>query len=140
MKYTRGVLKKFGIDKAKPIKTPMGTNGHFDLNIGGTSVDQKVYRSMIEYLLYLCAFMSDIMLSVCMCAWFQVAPKDYHLRPIKRIMRYLILISKLSLWYPKGLILSSLDIWMPIIPDAKWIGRVPLGHINSLDDRLSLGL
>jgi hypothetical protein len=68
MKYTRGVLKKFGIDKAKPIKTPMGTNGHFDLNIGGTSVDQKVYRSMIEYLLYLCAFMSDIMLSVCMCA------------------------------------------------------------------------
>jgi hypothetical protein len=68
MKYTRGVLKKFGIDKEKPIKTPMGTNGHFDLNIGGTSVDQKVYRSMIEYLLYLCAFMSDIMLSVCMCA------------------------------------------------------------------------
>jgi hypothetical protein len=140
MKYTRGVLKKFGIDKAKPIKTPMGTNGHFDLNIGGTSVDQKVYRSMIEYLLYLCAFMSDIMLSVCICAWFQVAPKDYHLRPIKRIMRYLILIPNLSVWYPKGLILSSLDIWMPIIPDAKWIGRVPLGHINSLNDPLSLGI
>jgi hypothetical protein len=33
---------------AKPIKTHMGTNGHLDLNIGGKSVDQKVYRSMIE--------------------------------------------------------------------------------------------
>jgi hypothetical protein len=29
---------------------------------------------------------------------------------------------------------------MPIIPDAKWIGRVPLGHVNFLDGPLSLGL
>jgi hypothetical protein len=32
---------------AKPIKTLMGTNGHLDLDIGGKSVDQKVYGSMI---------------------------------------------------------------------------------------------
>jgi hypothetical protein len=29
---------------------------------------------------------------------------------------------------------------MPIIPDARWIGRVPPGHVNSLDGLLSLGL
>jgi hypothetical protein len=29
---------------------------------------------------------------------------------------------------------------MPIIPDAKWIGRVPLGHVNSLEGHLSLSL
>jgi hypothetical protein len=29
---------------------------------------------------------------------------------------------------------------MPIMPDAKWIGRVPLRHVNSLDGPLSLGL
>jgi hypothetical protein len=29
---------------------------------------------------------------------------------------------------------------MSIMSDAKWIGRVPLGHVNSLDDPLSLGL
>jgi hypothetical protein len=40
-KYTLDLLKKFGIDKAKPIKTPMGTNGHLDLDMGGKSVDQK---------------------------------------------------------------------------------------------------
>ena len=40
---------------AKPIKTPMGTNGHLDLDTGGKSVDQKVYRSMIGSLLYLLA-------------------------------------------------------------------------------------
>jgi hypothetical protein len=32
---------------AKPIKTPMGTNGHLDLDTRGKSADQKVYRSMI---------------------------------------------------------------------------------------------
>jgi hypothetical protein len=76
MKYTHDILKKFGMDKAKPIKTLMGTNGHFDLDLGGTSVDQKVYCSMIGSLFYLCASSPNIMLSVCMCARFQAAPKD----------------------------------------------------------------
>jgi hypothetical protein len=102
MKYTHDILKKFGMDKAKPIKTPMGTNGHLDLDLGGTSVDQKVYRSMIGSLLYLCASRPDIMLNVCMCARFQATPKDCHLRAVKRIMRYLVLTHNLGLWYPKG--------------------------------------
>jgi hypothetical protein len=29
---------------------------------------------------------------------------------------------------------------MPIMPDVKWIGRVPLRHVNSLDGPLSLGI
>jgi hypothetical protein len=102
MKYTRDILKKFGMDKAKSIKTPMDTNGHLDLNLGGTSVDQKVYRFMIESLLYLCTSRPNIILSVCMCARFQAAPKDYYLKAVKRIIRYLVLIPNLGLWYPKG--------------------------------------
>jgi hypothetical protein len=101
-KYTHDILKKFGMDNTKPIKTPMGTNGHLDLDLGGTSIDQKVYRSMIGSLLYLCACRHDIILSVCMCARFQVIPKDYYLRVVKRITRYLILTPNLGLWYPKG--------------------------------------
>jgi hypothetical protein len=76
MKYTRDILKKFGMDKAKPIKISMGTNGQPALDMGGTSVDQKVYRSMIRSLLYLCAFRPDIMFSVCMYARFQATPTD----------------------------------------------------------------
>jgi hypothetical protein len=70
MKYTRDILKKFDMDKAKSIKTFMDTNGHLDLDLGGTSIDQKVYHFMIGSLLYLYAARSDIMLSVCMCARF----------------------------------------------------------------------
>ena len=46
-KYTNDMLKKFDKDKAKPIKIPMPTNGHLDLDQGGKDVNQKVYCSMI---------------------------------------------------------------------------------------------
>jgi hypothetical protein len=87
-KYAHDLLKKFGMDNAKPIKSPMGTNGHLDFDMGGKSIDQKVYHSMIGSLLYLCASRPDIMLSVCMYARFQATPKECHLRVVKRIMRY----------------------------------------------------
>ena len=70
------MLKKSEMADAKPIKTPMAVNGHLDLNEDGKSVDQKVYRSMIGSLLYLCASRPDIMLSVCMCSRFQANPKE----------------------------------------------------------------
>jgi hypothetical protein len=57
---------------------------------------------MIGSLLYLYASRPDIMLSVCMCAIFQVTPKDCQLRAVKRIMRYLVLTPNLGLWYLKG--------------------------------------
>jgi hypothetical protein len=101
-KYTSDLVKKFGMDKAKPVKTPVGTNGNLDLDMDGKSVDQKAYRSMIGSFLYLCASRPDIMLSMCWCARFQAAPKEYHLRAIKRILRYLVLTPYLGLWYPMG--------------------------------------
>jgi hypothetical protein len=79
----------------------MVTNRYLDLDLGGTSVDQKVYHSIIGSLLYLCASRHNIMLSVCMCARFQAAPKDCHLRAVKRIMMYLVLRPILGPWYPK---------------------------------------
>uniref|UniRef100_I1QWR4 Reverse transcriptase Ty1/copia-type domain-containing protein n=1 Tax=Oryza glaberrima TaxID=4538 RepID=I1QWR4_ORYGL len=101
-KYLKDMLKKFGMENAKPIHTPMPSNGHLDLNEQGKDVDQKVYRSIIGSLLYLCASRPDIMLNVCMCARFQAAPKECHFVAVKRILRYLVHTPNLGLWYPKG--------------------------------------
>jgi hypothetical protein len=106
-KYTQDLLKRFGMKDAKPTKTPMGTDGHLDLNKGGKSVDQKAYRLMIVSLLHLCASRPDIMLSVCMCARFQSDPKECHLVAVKRILRYLVSTPCFEIWYPKG---SSFDL------------------------------
>jgi hypothetical protein len=38
-KYTQDLLKRFGMKDAKPAKTPMGTDGHVDLNKGVLKVN-----------------------------------------------------------------------------------------------------
>jgi hypothetical protein len=80
----------------------MPTKVQLDLGEGEKPVDQKVYRSMIGSLLYLCASRPDIMLSVGLCAHFQSAPKEFHFVAVKWILRYLIHTPTLGLWYPKG--------------------------------------
>jgi hypothetical protein len=47
------------------------------------------------------------MLSVYMCARFQANPMEFHLRAVKRIMRYLVYTPKFGLWFPKG---STFDL------------------------------
>jgi hypothetical protein len=37
--YTKDLLKRFKMEKCKPIKTPMPTNGHLDLDERGNPVD-----------------------------------------------------------------------------------------------------
>jgi hypothetical protein len=101
-KYTKDLLKRFNMEKCKPMKTPMPTNGHLDLDEGGNLVDQTLYHSMIGSLLYLTTSRPDIMFSVCMCARFQANPKKSHLRNVKRILRYLKHTPSVDLWYSKG--------------------------------------
>jgi len=70
-KYTRELIKRFGLEDAKLIKTPMATITKLNNDEQGINVDIKLYRSMIDSLLYLTASRLDIMFSVCLCARFQ---------------------------------------------------------------------
>jgi hypothetical protein len=88
-KYIKVILKMFGMNEAKPISTPMGTNGNLDSDASGNMVDLKLYRSIIGSLLYVTASRPDVMLSVCMCARFQALPRESYLKVTKRIWRYL---------------------------------------------------
>ena len=91
------------MDECKPIKTPMPSNGHLDLDERDKMVDQTLYRSMIGSLLYLIASRPDIMFSVCMFARFQASPKEAHLVAVKRILRYLNTHQALVFGIPKEL-------------------------------------
>nr|GEX05880.1 retrotransposon protein, putative, Ty3-gypsy subclass [Tanacetum cinerariifolium] len=65
-------------------------------------VDSTKYRGMIGSLLYLTAIRPDIKFSVCLCVYFQEAPKTSLLEAVKRIFRYIKGTTHLGLWYPKG--------------------------------------
>ena len=47
-KYIEDMLKKFEMDDAKAVSTPIGTNGNLDNDASGNMVDQKMYQSMID--------------------------------------------------------------------------------------------
>ncbi|GJR14652.1 retrovirus-related pol polyprotein from transposon TNT 1-94 [Tanacetum coccineum] len=101
-KYIKEMLKKFGLEDSKPMKTPMSSDTKLTKDEECESVDSTKYRGMIGSLLYLMASRPDIMFSVCLCARFQEAPKTSHLEAVKRIFRYIKGTTHLGLWYPKG--------------------------------------
>ncbi|GJX81268.1 retrovirus-related pol polyprotein from transposon TNT 1-94 [Tanacetum coccineum] len=101
-KYIKEMLKKFGLEDSKPMKTPMSSDTKLTKDEECESVDSTKYRGMIGSLLYLTASRPDIMFSVCLCARFQEAPKTSHLEAVKRIFRYIKGTMHLGLWYPKG--------------------------------------
>jgi hypothetical protein len=99
-KYVNDILNKFGFKDAKVASTPMETHKSLTADLEGEDVDVHLYRSMIGSLMYLTASRPDIMFSVCVCARFQVRPKQSHLQAVKRIFRYLKGQPRLGLWYP----------------------------------------
>ncbi|GJW13057.1 retrovirus-related pol polyprotein from transposon TNT 1-94 [Tanacetum coccineum] len=96
------MLKKFGLEDSKPMKTPMSSDTKLTKDEECESVDSTKYRGMIVSLLYLTISRPNIMFSVCLCARFQEAPKTSHLEAVKRIFRYIKGTTHLGLWYPKG--------------------------------------
>ena len=52
-KYTKNLVKKFGLETSKYLKTHIGTNDKLSKDDNGVSVDPTLFRSMIGSLLYL---------------------------------------------------------------------------------------
>ncbi|GJY54736.1 hypothetical protein Tco_0446400 [Tanacetum coccineum] len=96
------MLKKFGLEESKPMKTPMSSDTKLMKYKECELVDSTKYRGMICSLLYLTTSRPDIMFSVYLCARFQEAPKTSHIEAVKRIFRYIKGTTHLGLWYPKG--------------------------------------
>ncbi|KAI3458659.1 hypothetical protein Pfo_015322 [Paulownia fortunei] len=77
-KYAKNLVKRFGLENIKPLKTP----------IGQMKIEPSLYRSMKGSLLYLTASRPDICFSVGVCARYQASPKESHLSAVKCIIRF----------------------------------------------------
>ena len=67
-KYASNLVKKFGLESASFVRTPMSPNVKLTVDLLGRSVDSSLYRSMIGSLLYLTTSSSDISYNVGVCA------------------------------------------------------------------------
>ena len=71
-KYVKELLKRFGMDSAKPIDTRISPSTRLVMDDGSPSVEEKFYRGVIiGSLPYLTASRPDIVFSVGLCARFQ---------------------------------------------------------------------
>ena len=89
--YAVDILKKFGLDDAKPVQTPVDTS--ITLTPGKSDdacVDQKLFQSAVGSLLYLSiATRPDVTYAVSNVAKFCAKPTQQHWLAVKRIFRYL---------------------------------------------------
>ncbi|CAM8987027.1 unnamed protein product [Rhodiola kirilowii] len=98
-KYDRKLIK-FDLEKAAHKRTPAATHVKITKDEAGTSVDQTLYMSMIESLLYLTTSRPDIAHAVGVYARYQANPKE-SLMNVKRIIKYVRGTTNYGLWYTK---------------------------------------
>ena len=100
-KYAKNLMKKFDLESASSVRTPMSPNVKLTIDLLGKSVDSSLYRSMIGSLLYLTSSRLDISYSVGVCARYQANPKESHMISLKRIIKYIKTTADFGVWYSK---------------------------------------
>ena len=99
-KHVHDLLIKFDLNYCTSAKTPMVTATKLEINVKESKVDISSYRGIVGSLLYLTSSRPGIIFVTCLCARFQVDPKESHLIAIKIIFRYLKGTPNLRIWYP----------------------------------------
>jgi hypothetical protein len=111
------------MEDSKPMNNPMVTICKLSLEYDSPKVDQTMYRSMVGILLYSTTTRPNIMQVVGLIGRFISAPKETHLKVVKRIFIYLKGTLELGLWYPKdkyfNLVAYTDENWASSIDDRK---------------------
>ena len=94
-------MKKFGLESASSVRTPMSQNVKLIVDLLGKNVDSSLYRSMIGSILYLIARKPDYSYSVGVCARYQSNPKESHMIALKRIIKYVKTTADFGVRYSK---------------------------------------
>ena len=96
-------MKKFGLESASFVRTPMSPNVKLTVDLLSKSVDSSLFRNMIGSLFYLTSSRLDISYSVGMCARYQANPKKFHMIALRRIIKYVKTTSDFGVWYNKDI-------------------------------------
>ena len=101
--FTEAILQKYGMDEAKPVKTPVSVNAKLKSSEDSELVDQNLNQSAVGSLLYLAMrTRPDIAFAVSNVARYCSNPTKSHWTAVKRIFRYLRGTTHLGLLYGKS--------------------------------------
>ncbi|KAK6142115.1 hypothetical protein DH2020_006983 [Rehmannia glutinosa] len=101
-KYSKDLLKKFGMIGCKPISTPMEPNSKMCAHEGKDLEDTTMYRQLVGSLIYLTLTRPDISFSVGVMSRYMQNPKKTHLEAVRRILRYMKSTLDYGILYKRG--------------------------------------
>ena len=101
-KYSKDLLKKFGMLNCKPISTPMESNAKMCAHEGKDVEDATMYRQLVGSLIYLTLTRPDISFAVGVMSRYMQSPKKTHLESVRRILRYVKSTLGHGIMYKKG--------------------------------------
>lgn len=122
--YAKEVLKKFKMEDANPVGTPMECGSKLSKHEKGENMDPTLYKSLVGSLRYLTCTRPDILYVVGVVSRYMEAPTTTHFKAAKRILRYIKGTTNFGLHY-----YSSNNYNIVGYSDSDWSG--------DLDDRKS---
>ncbi|KAK2965409.1 hypothetical protein RJ640_001486 [Escallonia rubra] len=122
--YAKEILKKFKMDDANPVSTPVECGVKLSKKYVGEKVDPTFFKSLVGSLRYLTCTRPDILFGVGLISHYMEAPTMTHMKAAKRILRYLKGTIEFGLFYS-----PSNNFKLSVYCDSDWAG--------DLDDRKS---
>ncbi|CAJ2633694.1 unnamed protein product [Trifolium pratense] len=122
--YAKEVLKKFKMDDANPVSTPMECGIKLSKHGEGETVNPSLFKSLVGSLRYLTCTRPDILYAVGVVSRYMEHPRTTHLKAAKRILRYI-----------KGT--TNLGLYYSVSDDYKLVGYSDSDWGGDVDDRKS---
>ncbi|XP_060175305.1 uncharacterized mitochondrial protein AtMg00810-like [Lycium barbarum] len=101
-KYSRDLLKKFGMLECKPIATPIEPNAEMCAHEGKDLEDVTMYQQLVGSLINLTQTRPDISFVVGVKSRYMHNPKKHHMEAVRRMLRYIKSTIDYGLLYKKG--------------------------------------
>eukprot|EP00253_Pinus_taeda_P031026 PITA_31026 len=98
-KYANEILRRFHMEKCKPMQTPLAGNWRTEAATSREVVEATVYRQLVGSLMYLMNTRPDLCYVVNQLSQTMVQPTKMFWKATKHVLRYLKGTSQYGLWY-----------------------------------------
>eukprot|EP00253_Pinus_taeda_P015649 PITA_15649 len=98
-KYANEILKRFHLEKCKPMQTPLAGNWRKEDATSGEVVESTVYRRLVGSLMYLVSTRPNLCYAMNQLSQAMVQPTKMFWKVKNHVLRYLRGTSQYGLWY-----------------------------------------
>eukprot|EP00253_Pinus_taeda_P006839 PITA_06839 len=100
-KYANEILKKFNMERNKPMENPLAGNWRKEDATSGEVLEATIYSKLVGSLMYLVNTQPNMCYEVNQLSQEMVKPTKLYWKETKHVLRYLISTTRFGLWYKR---------------------------------------